>query len=193
MCRRIVTTLALVCMLCRPVTAAHFAYRPLVPGIVGEDVAELQVTLAFFGFEADLASGELDAVTWRSLLGLLRLEPSVSEVAGDDLSKVYWFWLARQWPRPGYIVQEGDTFELLEGVFGVPARAIQLVNGKSRLVPGERLLIPAEYTLHRVLPGQTLVQVAETYRTTVRALCRWNGLADPGAVGHDDRLVIVLR
>lgn len=151
---------------------------------------ELQLTLTHFGHAVPL-SGELDPDTWQATLALLGLRAGTPALADGELARLYRFFLARQWPRGSYVVREGESVAWLAGSFGVSAEALREVNLTGTITAGHQLRVPAAYTRHRVAPGETLAGIARTFGVTVRALCRWNHLEDPGLVGPGDHLLVV--
>ncbi len=96
--------------------------------------------------------------------------------------------VGRTVPAPAvHRVARGETLSHIAARYGVSVATLASYNhvrDPRRLRPGQVLKIPlarsnAEYVTHRVSKGETLSQIAELYRTTVRALQRYNGIRDP--------------
>jgi LysM repeat protein len=104
-----------------------------------------------------------------------------------------------------YIVRRGDTLFSIARRFGTTIAAIAQANGISNpryIRAGQRLIIPGAYpacvpssavpgaTVYIVRPGDTLYSIARRYHTTVWAIARANGIADPRRIWVGQRLVI---
>jgi len=104
-----------------------------------------------------------------------------------------------------YVVRRGDTLFSIARRFGTTIGAIAQANGLSNpryILAGQRLIIPGAYpacapppavpgaTVYIVRPGDTLYSIARRYRTTVAAIARANGIADPRRIWAGQRLVI---
>jgi LysM repeat protein len=98
-------------------------------------------------------------------------------------------------PRPrSYVVQADDTLSALAARWDSEVSAIARLNGirdPNLLQVGQRLLIPrgaagesllAMPASYVVQPGDTLSEIAEFFDTTVEALQRLNGIADPSHI-----------
>ena len=101
-------------------------------------------------------------------------------------------------------VASGDTLLGLAVAYDVPMAAIQLQNdmGSSTLVQlGQSLVIPPKsawegaslfWTVHEVVEGETLSEIAQAYGLTVADLQGTNGLADADLLGVGQALVLPL-
>ena len=101
-------------------------------------------------------------------------------------------------------VQSGDTLLGLAVANDVPMAAIQLQNdmGSSTIVQlGQSLVIPPKsawegaspfWTVHEVVEGETLSEIAQAYGLTVADLQGANGLADADLLGVGQALVLPL-
>ena len=94
-----------------------------------------------------------------------------------------------------YTVQRGDTLSRIALRHGVTVWALAQTNGISvyqTIYVGQRLAIPGGSTpapstpalgdTYTVRPGDTLSQIARRFGTTVSALARLNGIANPSAI-----------
>lgn len=107
--------------------------------------------------------------------------------------------------RREHIVRPGDTLLGLARQYGVSMAAIQLANGlgeSTALRAGQKLHIPGGPTwpgessfwiVHIVRPGETLVNIAQSFGVTPSDLTRINGLADPGLIRTGQAIVIPLN
>lgn len=107
-------------------------------------------------------------------------------------------------PPSSHKVASGQTLSHIARRYRVSVAALQGLNGISdpRLLrPGQILKIPsgalasssgAGYRVHRVGRGQTLSHIAKLYRTTVRALQRYNGISDPRKLRHGQVIKVPL-
>ena len=103
-----------------------------------------------------------------------------------------------------YTVRPGDTLLGLARQYRVSMAAIQLANrlGESTaLRAGQTLIIPTGPTwpgespfwiIHIVQPGETLGNIAQTFRVTTGDLTRVNGIADPALLKTNQPIVIPL-
>jgi len=104
-----------------------------------------------------------------------------------------------------YVVRRGDTLFSIARRFGTTIGAIAQANGLSNpryIRAGQRLIIPGAYpacappsaipgsTVYIVRPGDTLYSIARRYHTTVAAIARTNGIANPHYIWVGQRLVI---
>ena len=104
-----------------------------------------------------------------------------------------------------YVVRRGDTLFSIARRFGTTIGAIAQANGLSNpryIRAGQGLIIPGAYpacapppavpgaTVYIVRPGDTMYSIARRYRTTVAAIARTNGIADPRRIWAGQRLVI---
>lgn len=97
-----------------------------------------------------------------------------------------------------YRIQAGDTLSQIAARHGVGMDALLAANPQIRnpdhIEAGDWLHLPAgaqagaaaprvaEPTLHTVRPGETLSQLARSHHTTVGALARANGIANPDRI-----------
>jgi LysM repeat protein len=104
-----------------------------------------------------------------------------------------------------YVVRRGDTLFSIARRFGTTIGAIAQANSLSNpryIRAGQGLIIPGAYltcmppsavpgaTVYIVRPGDTLYSIARRYRTTVAAIARANGIANPRRIWAGQRLVI---
>ena len=104
-----------------------------------------------------------------------------------------------------YVVRRGDTLFSIARRFGTTIGAIAQANGLSNpryIRAGQRLIIPGAYpacappsavagtTVYIVRRGDTLYSIARRYGTTVAAIARANGIANPHRIWAGQRLVI---
>jgi LysM repeat protein len=104
-----------------------------------------------------------------------------------------------------YVVQRGDTLFSIARRFGTTIGAIAQANGLSNpryIRAGQRLIIPGAYpacvppstvpgaTVYIVRRGDTLYSIARRYHTTVAAISRANGVANPHRIWVGQRLII---
>ncbi|MEZ4553155.1 MAG: LysM peptidoglycan-binding domain-containing protein [Dehalococcoidia bacterium] len=91
-------------------------------------------------------------------------------------------------------IQAGDTLGRIAARWGVSVGALAQANGitnPNRVFAGTTLLIPRGWSaatgeqsgnVHRVQPGETLGIIAWRWGTSVQALARTNGIADPDRI-----------
>jgi LysM repeat protein len=104
-----------------------------------------------------------------------------------------------------YVVRRGDTLFSIARRFGTTIGAIAQANGLSNpryILAGQRLIIPGTClpyappsaapgaTVYIVRPGDTMYSIARRYGTTVTAIARTNGIANPWRIWAGQRLVI---
>ncbi len=106
-----------------------------------------------------------------------------------------------------HVVRNGEHLTGIAARYGTTITAIARANAitnPSYLRVGQRLSIPGTQTLppaapaasapatqlHVVAPGETLSGIAERYRTTVNAIAKANGIADPSYLRVGQRLSI---
>jgi LysM repeat protein len=104
-----------------------------------------------------------------------------------------------------YVVRRGDTLFSIARRFGTTIGAIAQANGLSNpryILAGQRLIIPGTCppyapppaasgaTVYIVRPGDTMYSIARRYGTTVTAIARANGIANPWRIWAGQRLVI---
>ena len=81
---------------------------------------------------------------------------------------------------PGvYIVQTGDTLEMIANKFGMRADDLARLNAleSSRLIPGTKLLLrPTNTAIYEVQPGDTLTRLSQMYGISVDDLMAINSL-----------------
>lgn len=86
-------------------------------------------------------------------------------------------------------VRSGDTLWKIARQYGTTLEKLKSANGlKSDLIiVGSKILIPKHATkappqarTHKVKPGQTLCSISRQHGVTVRQLCLWNSIGDPG-------------
>jgi uncharacterized protein YkwD len=104
-----------------------------------------------------------------------------------------------------YAVRPGDTLLGLARQYRVSMAAIQLANSlgeSTALRAGQTLIIPTGPTwpgespfwiIHIVQPGETLGNIAQTFRVTTGDLTRVNGIADPALLKTGQAIVIPLN
>lgn len=87
-----------------------------------------------------------------------------------------------------YVIRPGDTLFTIARRFGVSLNSLinvnQLVN-PAELIIGQAILIPTpqpEPLQYRVIPGDTLSQIAQTFNTTVAAIVQANQISDPNQI-----------
>jgi LysM repeat protein len=104
-----------------------------------------------------------------------------------------------------HVVQRGETLSQIARRYGVSTTALAQVNGISNpnfIYAGQRLTIPgasggastggatASGGVHVVRPGENLSSIAVRYGTSVAALARANGIANPNHIYVGQRLAI---
>jgi LysM repeat protein len=104
-----------------------------------------------------------------------------------------------------HIVQRGETLSQIARRYGVSTTALAQANGISNpnfIYAGQRLAIPgasggastggatASGGVHVVRPGENLSSIAARYGTSVAALARANGIANPNHIYVGQRLTI---
>ncbi len=127
------------------------------------------------------------------MLGALPPSPAAAAPAADETV---------------YVVQAGDTLAGIAARFGVSISAIARANNitnPNRIYVGQRLVIPGTSGapsapapspapvaggVYIVQPGDTLAKIAARFGTTVSALVRLNGLANPDRIWVGQRLRI---
>ncbi len=76
-----------------------------------------------------------------------------------------------------YVVQKGDTIDLIADMYGVSPEKLTIDNGlidPNRLVPGEMIVIVSPSQTHTVMEGETLGSIAALYNITINELLRNN-------------------
>ena len=93
-----------------------------------------------------------------------------------------------------YLVQPGDTLSSVSQKFGISIDTIVWANNLSRnaiLQTGQKLIIPpVSGTLHHVKKGDTLGEIAETYKSNAADMISFNELSERGDIYIGDILVI---
>lgn len=104
-----------------------------------------------------------------------------------------------------YIVRRGDTVFSIARRFGTTISAIAQANSLANpryILAGQRLIIPGVYSacapsyavpgakVYIVQRGDTMYSIARRYHTTVWAIARANGIANPSHIWVGQRLVI---
>lgn len=93
-----------------------------------------------------------------------------------------------------YVVQQGDTVELLAADFGITPETILWANelkSGAELVEGKELVIlPVSGTLHAVRPYDTLSEIASWYKVSVEDIVNFNEIDSPEKIVVGDLLVI---
>ena len=85
----------------------------------------------------------------------------------------------------GYRVQDGDTLLVIANRVGSSVSTLQLANNLSnpdRIYPGQFLLVSEASerpTQYRVRPGDTLIEIAMKFGTSLRQLQSMNLIDDP--------------
>lgn len=96
-----------------------------------------------------------------------------------------------------YTIRPGDTLSRIAAAAGSTVRALVTLNGiadPDRIVAGRTLEVPAggapaaTAAVHVVAPGETLSEIAVHYGTSVAAIARDNGIADPNRIVAGSRL-----
>ena len=77
-----------------------------------------------------------------------------------------------------YIVQKGDTLGLIAEAFGTKFEFIKSLNGMTsdRIIIGQKLKVPAEYKVHKVVSGDTLYLLAKANNTSVARISMYSGI-----------------
>ncbi|MEP7041217.1 MAG: LysM peptidoglycan-binding domain-containing protein [Chloroflexota bacterium] len=104
------------------------------------------------------------------------------------------------------VVQPGDTLSAIALKNGVTVDQLQALNGignPNRIFAGQRLRLtgqaavvttttstPAQVVVHVVASGETLTGIARRYGSTIAALARANGIANPSYLRTGQRLTI---
>lgn len=86
-----------------------------------------------------------------------------------------------------YTIQEGDTLQKIAARTGISPQYLKannpLIDDGDRLLVGQQLRIPmANGVIHDVHSGETLLEIAERYGSTLQALLAANEIADPNAI-----------
>ncbi len=102
---------------------------------------------------------------------------------------------ARPLAATAYVVQEGDTLSHIAERFGIAADAILWANNgvdnPDFLSVGQQLVVPpVTGILHTVLLGDTLSDIAATYRTSLAAIIEANALVEPYLISVGQLLVV---
>jgi murein DD-endopeptidase MepM/ murein hydrolase activator NlpD len=88
-----------------------------------------------------------------------------------------------------YIVQSGDTLSSLAEKFGISVNTIIWANDfqeNSKISPDQELLIlPVSGVLHYVKKGETLGQIAQTYKSKIDKIADFNELSDEDIFAGD--------
>ncbi|MDP2858397.1 MAG: peptidoglycan-binding protein [Bacillota bacterium] len=161
MSRRIISKVVLVALiLALPcgAFAAHFAYRPLEKGSVGEDVEELEWMLQTLGYYR----GRVDGIYGPML-----------EAAVKSLEKRYGL------PQTGKV--DGRLLEMLQNLWSVFVSGefeVHEVDPDCVIKPGTQVQLNA-YTVRR---GDTLTSIARRHNTRAQALARLNNLDSPDLI-----------
>ena len=148
--------------------AAHFAYRPLARGAIGEDVEELEWMLGTLGYYA----GEVDGVYGPRL-----------EAAVKRLEKQYGL------AQTGKV--DGRLLEMLQNLWSVFVSGefeIHDLDPDCVIKPGTRVQLDT-YTVRR---GDTLTAIARRHNTRPQALARLNNLESPDRI-RAGQVIYVLK
>lgn len=93
-----------------------------------------------------------------------------------------------------YLVQPGDTISGLSEKFGISSDTIAWANNLSRnsaLRQGQKLIIlPVSGVIHHVKSGDTLGEIAKTYKSSTEDITSFNELSERGDIYIGDILVI---
>ena len=93
-----------------------------------------------------------------------------------------------------YLVQPGDTLSALSQEFGISLDTIIWANNLNKnalLQPGQKLVIlPVSGVLHHVKQGDTLGEIAKTYKTDAADIISFNELSERGDIYIGDILII---
>jgi len=105
-----------------------------------------------------------------------------------------------------YIVQPGDTLSKIAAQFNTTVEKLTSWNhlSSTRLTVGTRLIVASQpqaasagpgaiqKVIHQVRQGETLDQIATTYKTSVDAILSWNESEDLSVLHPGDRITIFL-
>jgi len=93
-----------------------------------------------------------------------------------------------------YIVQSGDSLELIAANFDISLNTLLWANDlnkRSIIRPGQKLVIlPVSGVIHHIIKGDTLSEVAETYKAKTSEIIVFNDLFEEGDVYIGDILII---
>jgi murein DD-endopeptidase MepM/ murein hydrolase activator NlpD len=93
-----------------------------------------------------------------------------------------------------YIVQPGDTLSAISEKFGISLNTILWANNLNKnsvIQPGQKLIIlPVSGVLHYVKKGDTLEEIAKTYKGEVAEIISFNNLSEEGDIYIGDILII---
>ncbi len=119
----------------------------------------------------------------------------------------------RKGQRITYNVRRGDTMYRIALRYGTTVESLMSWNGLSpndKIYPGQKLLLwvgtkvdvedktsvaSGVYNVitYKVKQGDTLYRIANNFRTTVKDICRWNGLSPRDTIYPGDELTIYRR
>ncbi|MEK7542452.1 MAG: peptidoglycan DD-metalloendopeptidase family protein [Patescibacteria group bacterium] len=93
-----------------------------------------------------------------------------------------------------YVVEEGDTIDVLAERFGISTNTIVWANdlsSSSQLTPGQELVIlPTSGALHLIRPQDTLSEIAVWYRGSVEEILEFNEIESAQDIFVGDLLII---
>ncbi len=93
-----------------------------------------------------------------------------------------------------YVVEEGDSLYSIAGKFDISLNTILLTNDLtvgSVIRPGQKLVIlPVTGVIHHVKSGDTLSEIAKTYKGKTSEIIEENGLSSAGDIFIGDILII---
>lgn len=149
----------------------------------------------FVSLKEKKESPDLNLVADNSLKGVsspLSISPQIlGSLAGDS---EYFFPESNSKDITEYIVQHGDNVPALAEKFGVSANTIYWANNlskNSKLSVGQKLIIlPVSGILYNVKNGDTLSEIAKTYKGKIEDVVSFNELSGEGDIFVGDILVI---
>ena len=93
-----------------------------------------------------------------------------------------------------YVVQPGDTINIIAQKFGLSTATLLWANNlssSSYIHAGDKLIIlPVSGVLHTVKKGETVAGIAKEYKADVEKIVEYNKLADASSITIGDKLVV---